>query len=55
MELYAHYTATRTVKTLLITDSPCPARHAGSKQYTVKGKAEARKIAQEQGAKPWNF
>lgn len=55
MQLFAHYTATRNVKTLLINASKMPVLEGKVSTYIVSGKAEARKIAKAQGAEPWNF
>jgi ribosomal protein S3 len=51
---YAHYFATRTRRELVISDTPSLAGNAGV-TVTVSGKAEARRIAREHGAQPWNF
>jgi len=47
--MYAHYFNN---KTLIITDSNRP---VGGKVYNVSGLREARKIAKQHNATPWNF
>lgn len=49
----AHYTATKTRKFLTIVLPGQP--YGAGEIISVSGKAEARKIAAERGAKCWNF
>lgn len=49
--LTAHYFASRAVKVLVISEGPQPV----GERIPVSGKLEARKIAAERGARPWNF
>lgn len=51
MNLTAHYFASRTVKYLVIAEGPRPI----GERIPVSGKVEARRIAAESGATPWNF
>lgn len=51
MPLTAHYFASRTEKVLVIAEGPKPV----GERIPVSGKIEARKIAAERGARPWNF
>ena len=53
--MFAHYFATRTVKYVLITNNYSLAASTQQRKITVSGKAEARKIAAANSAKPWNF
>ena len=48
---YAHYFAGRGRRTLIISQGLAPT----GEEIPVSGKAEARRIAKERGAKPWNF
>jgi hypothetical protein len=45
----AHYCNNKTVR---ITEGPAP---IGGQLFRVSGKREARKIAAEHKAQPWNF
>lgn len=47
----AHYFASRAVKRLIISTDLRPV----GETIVVSGKAEARRIAAERGAKCWNF
>lgn len=47
----AHYSASKALKTVTISNTTRP---IGDK-HVVSGKAEARKLAKELNAKPWNF
>lgn len=50
---YAHYYGSKTRGyTLRITDGPRP---VGGTEYSVSGKSEARKLADQHGATPYNF
>lgn len=51
--LYAHYTATKTAKTLYISKDVA-GREVVSK-HAVSGKREANQLAAKLNAKPWNF
>lgn len=42
--MFAHYFASKKTKFVVISDGPTP-----------NGKVEARKIAKEHDAQPWNF
>lgn len=48
---YAHYFASRQVKLLILSQGPEP---IGFK-IIVSGKAEARRVAKQHDAKPYNF
>jgi hypothetical protein len=50
--MFAHYTASRKIKTLTISDNN---RGIGGEEIAVSGKVEARRIAAERGAQCWNF
>tara|TARA_R110000851_G_scaffold187318_1_gene337096 strand:- start:8949 stop:9101 length:153 start_codon:yes stop_codon:yes gene_type:complete len=50
--MYAHYFASKKTKHVLITLTNRP---TGGERIEVKGKAEARKVAAQHGAKAWNF
>ncbi len=52
-KMYAHYYASRTRKTVLITNSP--ALNAPLAEIEVARKAGARRVAAKYNAKPWNF
>jgi nitrous oxide reductase accessory protein NosL len=47
----AHYFASRKIKFVVISDTVRPI----GEKIAVSGKAEARRIAAERGAKCWNF
>jgi len=47
----AHYFSTKTRKFLILSETLAPV----GKEIQVSGKAEARKIAAQHNAKPWNF
>ena len=47
----AHYFASKQAKKVVIAVGPRPV----GEEYTVSGKAEARKIAKQHNAQPWNF
>jgi hypothetical protein len=49
--LTAHYFASRATKVVVIAEGPKPV----GERIEVAGKLEARKIAAERGATPWNF
>lgn len=49
--LTAHYFEGRSERVLVIARGPQPK----GEQIAVAGKREARKIAAERGAQPWNF
>ena len=51
--LYAHYTATKVKKTLMITPTTRPTDAV--MLIDVTGKVNARKVAAMHDAKPWNF
>lgn len=51
----AEYTRTRAGGLLEITVISGGRRLHTGRQFTCSGKREARRIAMEQGAKPWNF
>jgi len=52
--LCAHYFASRTKRELVLTEGP--ALNVGVTMTTaVSGKAEARRLAKQYGAQPWNF
>jgi hypothetical protein len=48
---YAHYFASKNTKYVVISQDTSP---VGFK-IAVKGKAEARQVAKDQNATPWNF
>lgn len=50
--MYAHYFEGNGRKFLIITDN---VQGRGGKKVSVSGKREARKVAREAGAHPWNF
>jgi|GEM_PF-4990583 len=52
MELTAHYSNNGI---LLIVRGPSPTPERVVSRAKVSGKREARKVAIEAGAKPWNF
>jgi hypothetical protein len=47
----AHYFASKTRKVVFISETMAPV----GKEVEVSGKAEARKVAEQHNAKPWNF
>lgn len=47
----AHYFATKASKKVVISESLSPT----GKEFLVSGKAEARKVARQHDAQPWNF
>lgn len=49
--MLAHYFASKKTKFVVISDGPTP----NGKRIAVSGKVEARKIAKEHDAQPWNF
>ena len=49
--MFAHYTATKARKTVTISGTTRPVGTV----YAVSGKAEARKVAAQHNATPWNF
>lgn len=49
--MFAHYFSTKAQKFIIISDSSQPV----GKRIQVSGKAEARKVAAANNAKPWNF
>jgi hypothetical protein len=50
--MYAHYFKSRSGHQVIITDSSRP---VGGQTISVSSKREARTIAKQHGAKPWNF
>lgn len=50
--MFTHYYASKAQKIVIITDTPSI---QGGKSFKVAGKAEAKKVAKEHNAKPWNF
>jgi hypothetical protein len=51
MTMKAHYFSSKSKKVLVISEGPSPV----GREYPVSGKAEARKIAKQHNAEPWNF
>lgn len=49
--MFAHYFATRKNKFVVISETNRPT----GERIPVSGKVEARRIAKEKGASPWNF
>ena len=49
--MYAHYFKSSTGHMLILSQSPRPQGEA----IAVKGKADARKLAKQHNARPWNF
>ncbi len=49
--MYAHYFASKGLKYIVISSSPRPV----GEQIAVKGKVEARKVAKQHNASPYNF
>ena len=47
----AHYFSTKTQKFVAISKDTRPV----GETFPVAGKVEAREVAQQHGAKPWNF
>lgn len=47
----AHYFASKKIKFVVISETLSPV----GKKFSVSGKAEARRIASEHGAEPYNF
>ena len=47
----AHYFASKSIKKVVIATGPAPR----GEEFSVSGKAEARKIAKQHNAQPWNF
>lgn len=52
--MYAHYFESKTRKDLFLTETPS-LRGNEAPAIPVSGKKEARRIAKESGAQPWNF
>jgi hypothetical protein len=50
--MYAHYFASKTTKIVTITNAIRP---VGGVTYKVAGKADARKLAKQHNAHPYNF
>lgn len=48
---YAHFYTIGKAKHLILSEGPQPT----GKTIKVSGKAEARKVAREHGARPYNF
>ena len=57
--MYSHYFASSSMKVLIITDTPSLRVYQTTTtirlEFAVSGKREARKIAAEHNARPWNF
>lgn len=51
--MFAHYISTTKRKLVIISREPAGREHV--KTLIVSGKREARKIAAEHSATPWNF
>lgn len=51
LKMFAHYFSTKVQKFVIISDSFQPV----GERIQVSGKAEARKVAAANNAKPWNF
>lgn len=51
MKTYAHYVSSRSGNVVIISYTERPV----GKEIAVSGRREARKIAAEFGAEPWNF
>ena len=49
--MFAHYFTTKTQKFVIISETMKPV----GIRILVSGKTEARKIAKDRNAKPWNF
>lgn len=47
----AHYFASKSAKKVVISEGLTPV----GEEFTVSGKAEARKLAKQHNAQPWNF
>lgn len=52
---FAHYFASKAGAYLIISTAPHTQHAARVAEIAVSGKREARKIADEHAAKPWNF
>lgn len=51
----AHYFATRTRKELVISRDATTRLESTVARFEVSGKIEARKLAAQHNAQPWNF
>lgn len=49
--MFAHYFASKKTKFVVISEGPRP----DGKRIAVAGKVEARKVAAQHNATPWNF
>lgn len=49
--MFAHYVATKNEKFVIIAETNRPI----GQKIVVAGKVEARKVALQNNAKPWNF
>lgn len=52
---YAHYFASKSGAYVIISTAPHTQHAARVAEIAVSGKREARKVAAEHAAKPWNF
>ncbi|ALH23562.1 hypothetical protein AVV50_gp39 [Pseudomonas phage PaMx42] len=50
-QMFAHYFASKKTKFVVISETNRPE----GQRIAVSGKAEARRVAKERNAQPWNF